>query len=115
MFLIAAFIVILVFRQDIAVAALTFLIFGDIFSKIYGLGFGRHRLFDKTVEGSLAYLGGALICAYILHTTLQIPPLMLVVGAIAATVAEFVPVGLDDNFTVGIVSGAVMTVVRTFW
>jgi len=115
MFLVAAFIVILVFKQDIAVAALTYLIFGDIFSKIYGLGFGKHKLFDKTVEGTLAYLGGALICAYILYTSLHIPPLMLVIGAIAATVAEFMPIGLDDNFTVGIVSGAVMTVVRTFW
>ena len=115
MFLVAAFIVILVFKQDIAVAALTYLIFGDIFSKIYGLGFGRHRLFDKTVEGSFAYLGGALICAYILYTALHVPPVMLMIGAIAATVAEFVPIGLDDNFTVGIVSGAVMTVVRMFW
>jgi glycerol-3-phosphate acyltransferase PlsY len=114
MFLVAAFIIILVFKQDIAMAALTFLIFGDIFSKICGLGFGKHRLFDKTVEGSVAYLGGALICAYILRTTIHMPILMLAVGAIAATVTEFVPLGIDDNFTVGIVSGAVMTVVRTF-
>lgn len=112
MFLIAAFIVVLVFQKDIAIAALTYLIFGDIFSKIYGLGFGRHKLFDKTVEGSLAYLGGVLICAYVLYTSLGIPLLMLFVGAIAATIAEFMPVGLDDNFTVGIVSGAVMTVMR---
>jgi glycerol-3-phosphate acyltransferase PlsY len=115
MFLVAAFIIILVFKQDIAMAALTFLIFGDIFSKIFGLSFGRNRLFDKTVEGSVAYLGGVLICAYILYTSLHIPLLMLVIGAIAATIAEFMPVGLDDNFTVGIISGAVMTVMRTFW
>lgn len=115
MFLIAAFIIILLFNKDIAIAALTYLIFGDIFAKIYGLAFGRRNLFDKTIEGSLAYLGGSLICAYILHTTLYIPMLMLVIGAIAATIAEFMPVGIDDNFTVGVFSGAVMTVVRTFW
>lgn len=114
MFLVAAFIVILVFKQDIAMAALTFLIFGDIFSKIFGLGFGRTRLFEKTLEGSLAYLGGVLICAYVLYTTLQVPILMLFFGAVSATIAEFMPLGIDDNFTVGIVSGAVMTVVRTF-
>ena len=114
MFLVAAFIVILVFKQDIAIAALIFLIFGDIFSKIFGLGFGRTELFDKTVEGSLAYLGGVLICAYVLYTSLHIPMLMLLVGAVAATVAEFMPLEIDDNFTVGIVSGAVMTVVRIF-
>ena len=114
MFLVAAFIIILVFKQDIAMAALTFLIFGDIFSKIFGLAFGRRRLFDKTVEGSLAYLGGVLICAYILYNSMHMPLLMLATGAVAATIAEFVPLGIDDNFTVGIVSGAVMTVVRTF-
>ena len=97
MFLIAAFIIVLLFKKDIAIAALAYLIFGDIFSKIYGLAFGRHNLFDKTVEGSLAYLGGALICAYVLHTALHIPMLMLVVGAVAATVAEFMPVGIDDH------------------
>jgi len=112
MFLVAAFIVLLVFHKDIAIAALTYLIFADIFSKIFGLAFGRHKLFDKTVEGSLAYLGGALICVYVLFTSLGIPLLMLCIGAIAATIAEFMPVGLDDNFTVGIVSGAVMTVMR---
>lgn len=115
MFLISAFIIILLFKKDIAIAALTYLIFGDIFAKIHGLAFGRHKLFEKTFEGSLAYLGGALICAYVLYTTLHIPMLMLVIGAIAATVAELMPVGLDDNFTVGILSGAVMTVIRTFW
>jgi glycerol-3-phosphate acyltransferase PlsY len=115
MFLFASFIIVLLFQKDIAIAALAYLIFGDIFAKIYGLAFGRRKLFDKTVEGSFAYLGGALICVYVLHTTLHIPMLMLVIGAIAATVAEFMPVGIDDNFTVGIFSGAVMTVVRTFW
>jgi glycerol-3-phosphate acyltransferase PlsY len=114
MFLVAAFIIILVFKQDIAMAALTFLIFGDMFSKIFGLAFGRNRLFSKTVEGSLAYLGGVLICAYVLYNSLHMPALMLVTGAVAATIAEFMPLGIDDNFTVGIVSGAVMTVVRTF-
>jgi glycerol-3-phosphate acyltransferase PlsY len=114
MFLVAAFIIILVFKQDIAMAALTFLIFGDIFSKIFGLGFGRIRLFDKTLEGSIAYLGGVLICAYVLYTSMHISPLMLFIGAVAATISEFMPLGIDDNFTVGIVSGAVMTVVRTF-
>ncbi|MEJ2627853.1 MAG: glycerol-3-phosphate acyltransferase [bacterium] len=114
MFLISSCIITLVFEKEIALASLTFLIFGDIFSKIFGLGFGRHKIFDKTVEGSLAYLGGALICGYILYTVLGIPPLLLLTGAIAAAVAEALPLGLDDNFTVGLISGAVMTSVQLF-
>ncbi len=114
MFLISACIITLVFEKQIALASLTFLIFGDIFSKIFGLGFGRHKIFDKTIEGSLAYGGGALICGFILYTALGIPLLLLLTGAMAAAVAEALPLGLDDNFTVGLISGAVMTSVRLF-
>jgi glycerol-3-phosphate acyltransferase PlsY len=114
MFLVAAFITVLVFQKDVGITALSFLIFGDIFGKLFGLGFGRQTIFHKTIEGTLAYLGCTLICAFILYTLLGFPLFMLIIGAVAATVAEFTPLGLDDNFTVGIVSGAVMTVVRLF-
>jgi len=115
MFLIAACIITLVFEKHIAIASLTFLIFGDIFSKIFGLGFGKHTIIaDKTVEGSLAYLGGVLICGFILYTSLGIPPVLLLTGGIAAAVGEVLPLGLDDNFTVGLISGAVMTSVQIF-
>lgn len=115
MFLIAACIITLVFEKQIALTSLTFLIFGDIFSKIFGLGFGRHTIMeDKTVEGSLAYFGGTLICGFILYTALGIQPLLLLTGGIAATAGEVLPLGLDDNFTVGLISGAVMTSVQVF-
>jgi len=114
MFLVAGFITILVFKKDIAIAAFTFLIFGDIFSKIFGLGFGQHKILNKTLEGSLAYLGGALICGYILYTTLHIPVFLLTIGALATAIAELLSLGLDDNLTVALISGAVMTVARIF-
>ncbi|MFO7889445.1 MAG: glycerol-3-phosphate acyltransferase [bacterium] len=115
MFLIAACIITLVFEKHIALASLTFLIFGDIFSKIFGLGFGRHKIMDnKTVEGSLAYLGGSLICGFILYTAVGISPLLLITGGISAAIVEAMPIGLDDNFTAGLISGAVMTSVRLF-
>lgn len=114
-FLVATFITVLVFEKQIAIAAITFLIFGDIFSKIFGLSFGRRKIFyKKTLEGSLAYLGGALICSYIIYTTFGFSFVLLVIGAVTAAIAEAMPLGPDDNFPVALISGAAMTVTNIF-
>ena len=95
--------------------SLIYLIFGDIFGKIFGLAFGRHRLFEKTLEGSLAYFSAALICAYIIQPVVGLPHIVLLIGAFAATIAELLPIGLDDNFTVGILTGVIMVVFQFFF
>jgi len=110
LFLVAAFISILLFDKDIAIISLTFLIFGDIFSKLFGLAFGRHKIFNKTLEGTLAYCGCVLIVGFILYTTLNIPIQILVIGGITAPLVELFSFNLNDNFTVSLISGTVMTV-----
>jgi len=113
-FLVATFISILLFEKNIAISALTFLIFGDIFSKIFGLAFGRHKIFQKTVEGTLAFFGCTLICGFVLYNILDIPLYILIVGGITAPLVELFSFQLNDNFTVSLISGAVMTVPRIF-
>ncbi len=112
MFLISAFIIVLVFQKEIAITSLIFLIFGDIFSKIFGLAFGRHKIFNKTIEGFLAYFSATLICGYFIFIMFKLHPLMLCLGGLTAAFSEIMPLGIDDNFTVGLLSGAVMTLTR---
>ncbi|MCJ7650512.1 MAG: glycerol-3-phosphate acyltransferase, partial [Candidatus Lokiarchaeota archaeon] len=107
-FIVAFFITILVFPQEVAFCATTFLIFGDIFGKVFGLGFGRHRLLNKTVEGTLAYAGCMCLCGYVLYTLLGISPIILIFGGIAAPITELLSIKMNDNFTVPIISGAIM-------
>ncbi|MFX0037339.1 MAG: glycerol-3-phosphate acyltransferase [Candidatus Hermodarchaeota archaeon] len=109
-FLISTFIVVLLFDIEIAVTTLVFLTFGDMYSKIFGLAYGRHKLFDKTIEGTLAYVGAVITCGYFIYTLVPISLPVLIIGGIAATFSEFLPLGMNDNFTVPIISGAVMTV-----
>jgi glycerol-3-phosphate acyltransferase PlsY len=109
-FLVATFISILLFEKNIAITALTFLIFGDIFSKIFGLAFGRHKIFQKTIEGTLAFFGCTLICGFVLYNILDIPLFILIIGGITAPLVELFSFQLNDNFTVSLISGAVMTV-----
>lgn len=113
-FMASAFLTILLFEKTIAIASLMFLIFGDLFAKIFGLAYGKHRLFDKTLEGSLAYLAAAIIGVYILITTIQASLPLLVLGAIVATIVEVLPLPIDDNFSVAMLSGSTMTIAQFF-
>lgn len=95
------------FEKPIAIAALVFIIVGDTFAAIIGRRFGRHKFYrSKTIEGSLGCLAGTLLCATVL------PDISLTVaasGAVTATVVEAYPMGVDDNISVPLVSGLVMT------
>ncbi|MHA1670747.1 MAG: glycerol-3-phosphate acyltransferase [Promethearchaeota archaeon] len=108
LYMVAFFITILVFPREIAFSAITFLIFGDIFRKILGLGFGRHNLLDKTVEGILAYTGCACLCVYLLYTLLAISPVILILGGITAPITVLLSIEMNDDFIMPIISGAIM-------
>ncbi|MHA1913209.1 MAG: glycerol-3-phosphate acyltransferase [Promethearchaeota archaeon] len=118
-FLFSTFIMIFVFGQMlssivIAVTTLLFLVFGDMFAKIFGLAYGRHKFLDKSIEGTLAYIGVIIMCCYILFTSLEISLPVLIVGAVAAPFIEILPLGMNDNFTVPIISGTIMAVAVFF-
>jgi len=107
-YIVAYMITLIIFPKNIAIIATVFLIFGDTFGKFFGLAFGKHKILDKTLEGSLAYLGVVLICGYILYELLDINPIVLILGGISAPVIELLTLDMNDNFTVPIISGAIM-------
>jgi glycerol-3-phosphate acyltransferase PlsY len=113
-FLISTFITLLFFEIEIAVTALIFLVFGDMFGKIFGLAYGRHKIFEKTLEGTFAYIGSVILFGFILYTSLDIALIILIAGGIAAPIIELLPIGINDNFTVPILSGAVMRATKIF-
>ena len=114
-FMISTFLIVLFFKLEIAVTALVFLVFGDMFGKIFGLAYGRHKIFEKTLEGTLAHIGAVIATGFILYTSIDINILILISGGIAAPLIELLPIGINDNFTVPIISGAVMTAVDFFF
>ncbi len=100
------------FAKPVAVAAIAFIIVGDTFAALVGRKFGRHRFFNgKSLEGSAACLVGTLIVAF-LAPELALP--VAVIGAVTAAVVEALPLGIDDNVTVPILSGLVMTLAARF-
>jgi len=114
LFLVAIFLSILLFPESIAILALTFLIFGDVFAKVIGMMFGKIHIFKKTLEGSIAYFLSAVIFGLILQPYIEVPISMLLVGALTAAIVELIPWGIDDNISVALLSGASMYLMTIF-
>lgn len=103
--LIACLLSIHLFPKPIAVLALAFLIVGDTMAAIVGKWLGRTRIFDKTLEGSLA----CLVTCYLLTLLVpEVPFRVAVIGALTATVFELLPIPLDDNFRIPLSAGFAM-------
>jgi dolichol kinase len=70
---------------------------GDSLATIAGVGYGRHRLpwnRRKTVEGSAAFLVGAMCSLVVL------PSMATVLIAASSAIIESLPLKADDNITV---------------
>lgn len=114
-FMVATFIVFLLFPSEIVYLCLAFIIFGDMSAKLIGLRFGRTRIIhEKTLEGSLGFLSGCLYSGFILCTLFQIGFPYLVIGALFATFTELFSYHMDDNFTVGILTGGCLQALEFF-
>ena len=98
-----AFIAVLAYSRDIAIAALLISVFADGGAAVVGSRWGRYRLIGKkTIEGSLALFLIALAFAALIVK----PLLAAFVGAVAATCVELLPI--NDNLMVPISAGLAM-------
>ncbi len=95
-----------------AIVAILFLIFGDLAAKYFGILYGRTRIFGKTLSGFLAYFTACLLVGFLAAYFLEVSFVMILAGSAAAAVVEVLHVGIDDNFTVGLISASVMHLVR---
>lgn len=97
--LLAAFLLAFFFSREVAVLSLTYMVVGDVAGALVGRRFGRHPLFDKSWEGSLAFF---LACLIFSPFVPGLPFWAKLSAAAVATVVEFLPLKLDDNLTVPI-------------
>lgn len=101
----------LLFDKYIAILAIFFLTVGDPLAALVGERFGNIRVGPKSLEGTAAFFLAALILGGLLSTLpqLDIGTRAMVIGAAVAAATEIVPIPVDDNLTIPLVSGGVMT------
>ncbi len=98
--------------RGVFIAAVSFLVLGDTAAAIVGLSFGRIRFFRKTLEGSLAGLVVCLIAALVVSNLpgLDLPFGIGMLGAVVASVVEALPIEVNDNVVVPLLSGTAMMI-----
>ncbi len=105
-YIISTFLCIVIFDKHIAIVSIFFIVLGDTAAALVGKAWGRIKLIgDKSLEGSAACF---IVCAVI--SVFWIDPVVGLTGAFVATLAELLPLRIDDNLTVPLISGAVMQV-----
>jgi dolichol kinase len=101
-----------VYRVDIAAAAICFLAFGDVAATTIGERYGRTKIGNKSLEGSLAFVAAAISAGLLLPLVgITVVPGVILLGAIAAAGVELLPLPVNDNLVIPLVSGGVMTLV----
>ena len=105
----ASLLVFVALDKDVAITSLLFLALGDPAAALVGQRFGRLRLGGKSLAGSLACLAVCIsIGLLMLETGGGLTPAVVLAGAAAATLAEFLPLPPDDNLAIPVFSGLVM-------
>lgn len=112
-FLVASVLSFILFPGPIPYLAMGFITIGDLFSKLVGIRFGRRKLIGgKTLEGSLAFFAGCIYVGYVLALLFPLPLWYVPAGAALAAATELFSFRVDDNFTVSLVSGGILTALR---
>jgi len=100
--------------------ALLYISIGDPIAAIVGIKFGKTVLFrgsgtiktpqnGKTIEGTIAFASVALFLAYLIWSKGAYENFFAAaLGALAAALVEFLPIPIDDNISVPLISGFVM-------
>lgn len=115
-FIVACFLAILLFEQNIAILAITFIIFGDLAAKFFGAQYTKRLILrERSLEGFLAYFAFCLFLGTYLGVSLGMPFCFIIIGALTAASTDLFSIfGIDDNFTVALISGAVLEGIRFF-
>lgn len=107
---VSAVVVSYLFDVQVAAASLVFLIIGDTLAAMVGKAWGRTRIFDKTLEGFLAGWISSFLVAWALVPAFG--PWPLLIAAFVGAVVEILPIPVDDNFRIPLVTALVLQWIR---
>lgn len=105
---IGVFITVFFFEKSIALGALTVLVICDSLSAIVGKSFGRIKIFNKTLEGSLTFfLSGLPLVLFVFPRISDFPGEVYagIFALLITTIIEFIPFKMDDNILIPVSYG----------
>ena len=107
--MVASFIVLLpIFEFYVCIFSILIMSYSDTAAAIIGKKYGKTRLFNKTLEGSFAFLLTAFIILLIMYP--HVDWWLSVFAIIIAAIVELVPLKVDDNFSVPIIVALIVSI-----
>lgn len=108
-YLLGALIALLLFPKEIVLFSMTVLAVGDPSAYIVGYNFGRLRIGKKSMEGSLAFWAASVIAGFLLHRLwINLSVTDIVTGGLTGAVIELIPVRINDNLTIPVITSAAL-------
>jgi len=104
-FIFSSLLTILLFPKSIAIACLLILTISDTCAALVGKGIGKISIFEKTLEGSIAFFLSSLLIVWVYPNLERFSGSL---AALGATLVEIIPIKLDDNLTIPLVTGVIM-------
>lgn len=92
----------------VATAAICFLAVGDVAATTVGERYGKTKIGDKSLEGTIAFIIAALCAGFFVYLGGHLPIWVVIVGALSAAVTELLPLRVNDNLLIPLVSGGIM-------
>ncbi len=98
------------YPTGIATAAICFLAFGDVAATSIGERYGRTRIGEKSLEGTTAFVAAAVGAGLLLPLAgVPVSRGIILLGAVVAAGVELIPLPVNDNLVIPLVSGGAMT------
>ncbi len=114
-YLVATILVIAIFPKPIAILSILYLACGDPIASIAGIQFGHLSVRiapGKSLVGTVAGVCTCFLITLIFMSFMQVSfgihLLVSLIGGVVGGMAELVPLEMDDNFTIPVISGFMM-------
>ncbi len=111
--LISATTCVLIFPKMLMITGFSILIISDISAALYGRRYGKHKFFDKSYEGSAAFVVSAIIVVAVIGWLTNAPLPYYVIGWIACFFGAWAEAAsgwlrVDDNMSIPLSVGGIM-------
>jgi diacylglycerol kinase (CTP) len=111
-----------IFPKHIAILSMLFLAIGDPISSLFGILWGDKSIRfsnGKSLIGTAAGMSICCVIAFIYLVMVGVPPIsslfIALAGGLAGGGAEMIPLDIDDNFSIPLVSGLALWVAFLFF
>lgn len=115
----AVFIALIFFSKETAIASISVMLISDSLAALIGKKYGKTKLLDKSLEGFAAFVLSGFITIYAIYILSNESLFFLFSGFVAVIFASIIELisrhlRLDDNLTIVITMGLVMTLTKLY-